>query len=437
MVNRFGRAAILALGLAVSVPAWAAESSDTTQKILDILRDKKEITEEQYQDLKKGSDSEFRVFWDKGPTFATNDGNYVIKFGSRLQNDWAVLVPNSSLNRQFTNIDGTETGTEFRRARIQLEGTFYKRLDFKMEYDFAGGDVAFKDVYLGAHDVPIVGRFRLGYFKEPFSLEQLTSDSHTTFMERALPSAPAFAPDRNTGLAFYHNFVDNRVLLASGVFREAGDSANTFGGNDEYNLTTRISGLPWYEDAGRKLVHLGFSHSHKFRHNYDFDFNQRPEAHLVPTLIDTNDFEVDGVDLIDPEFALVVGPFSLQSEYMAAFASTPGKNVSFTGYYVYVSYFLTGESRPYSMSSGAFDRPIPKANAFDGHGGIGAWEVGARYSSLDLTDEAIKGGELHDVTLGANWYLNPYFKVMLNYVYANRSAEGEANIVEARFQLDF
>ena len=37
----------------------------------------------------------------------------------------------------------------------------------------------------------------------------------------------------------------------------------------------------------------------------------------------------------------------------------------------------------------------------------GAWQVGARFSYLDINDKGIRGGQVCDWTLGLNWFLNP------------------------------
>jgi phosphate-selective porin OprO and OprP len=131
------------------------------------------------------------------------------------------------------------------------------------------------------------------------------------------------------------------------------------------------------------------------------------------------------MDLLVPELAVVVGPFTLQAEYFAAWVhdatfpiTPPATPVNrgtgfFQSCYVEALWFLTGEHRPYNRRTGAFWRVIPNENYFWVPGddgslfGRGAWQVGARYSFIDLTNKGIIGGEVHDLTLGLNWFLNP------------------------------
>jgi len=106
------------------------------------------------------------------------------------------------------------------------------------------------------------------------------------------------------------------------------------------------------------------------------------------------------------------------------------------GYYIQTSYFLTGEHRKYKPSAGSFSRVKPKEN-FSFGGGLGAWEVGLRYSGLDLDDGSISGGELDTITAGLNWHLNPNTRIMWNYVHADKDDVGEADMLLARLQIDF
>jgi phosphate-selective porin OprO/OprP len=180
------------------------------------------------------------------------------------------------------------------------------------------------------------------------------------------------------------------------------------GEEDEYNITARVTGLPWYEEKGGRLLHLGVSYSHKFGDGEDgatVRFRQRPEAHLSPVrFVDTTDISTDGVDLIAPEAALVFGAFSAQGEYFhASVDRANGSDVDFHGFYLYVSYFLTGEHRSYSKNKGAFDRVKPKQNfGLDKEKGWGAWEI-----------------------------------AMGNYIFADLDNVGETNIFQLRFQVDW
>jgi phosphate-selective porin OprO/OprP len=118
------------------------------------------------------------------------------------------------------------------------------------------------------------------------------------------------------------------------------------------------------------------------------------------------------------EAAGVYGPFSVQGEYnklhVDQYGAAPSGN--FDGYYVFGSFFATGESR--TFKSGVVDRVKPFNDFNPAAGKWGAIELLARYDVLDLTDHDIspldrKG---HTWTGAINWYLNPNLRVFLNYI---------------------
>jgi phosphate-selective porin OprO/OprP len=89
-----------------------------------------------------------------------------------------------------------------------------------------------------------------------------------------------------------------------------------------------------------------------------------------------------------------------------------------------LSWFLTGEHRPYDRRAGIHTR-MPVRDEFylvrSGRGrrwGLGAWELAARFSNITLNDKNIQGNNMTDFTAGLNWYLNPYSRVKINYVRA-------------------
>lgn len=472
--ERFARAAVLTCIVATmgAAQVWADEKR-VVDELLDILRANKQISEQQYRSLKQRADQErqqdrqqqaveptavqtptavlaeappptkppgetMRAYFKEGFNLETGDGKFKLNIGARVQLDWNVSDPGGAVKEQF-GLRGTPTGVEFRRARLSMAGLLYGIVDYKVEYDFAEGDPAFKDVYMGLKKVPVVQYIRVGHFKEPFSLEEMTSDDFVTFQERGLPNA--LSPSRNTGIAVMPVFFDERMTATTGGFHETDDFGYGYGSGQEYNLTSRVTGLPWYDAEAGNLVHLGFSYSHKFRDEAEISFSQRPESHLFPVrLVNTGDIVTDGVDLINPEFALVVGPWSLQAEYMHAFvAQADNPNPDFGGFYVFASYFLTeGDERRYRPAYGAFEKPLPKRDFGWGEGsGWGAWEVAARYSRLDLSSENVDGGAEDNISGQLNWYLNPNTKVGLNYVWAHLETVGDSNIVQGRFQVTY
>jgi phosphate-selective porin OprO/OprP len=391
------------------------------------------------------------VYWDDGLHIKTKDNTFEMKIGGRFQLDGAIIDPDDRTKEAFPDLSGNKG--EIRRARIYTSGTVYRNYDFKFQVDFAEWpDILYKDAYIDMKNIPYVGTIRVGHQFEPFSLEEETSTKYITFMERALPTL-AFDPRRNTGLLLFNTPLNRRLWWGVGAFKPVEDDRPfDLSGNSDWNLSGRIAGLPWFEDK-TKLLHLGLSYVHKFRsagteEDKRLNFSATPEAHLADELVNTGKLISDGADIINPELALALGPFSLQGEYFDARVDRDtGDNLNFSGFYVYASYFITGESRPYVASEASFGRVEPKRN-FDlkSGSGLGAWEVALRYSCIDLNDEDIQGGEEKNFTAGLNWYLNPNVRFMFNYIFAHVEdsdagtqflREGDTNIFQMRFQIEF
>lgn len=461
---------VLALAALLLAPAHAlaGEQRTVVEEILDILKARGQISDREYRELNERARKEeeqrraapapvaapsapaekpattvaaapedkstFRAFWKDGLRFENSDQTFKMRIGGRLQLDFAMFGPSGALQNDF-ELDSFESGVEFRRARLYTEGQIYEDFGWKFEYDFA--DQAFKDVFFEATNVPFVQQARLGFFKEPLSLEELTSDNFTTFMERGLPNA--FSPSRKTGIGTMMTFVDNRITWGAGVFRgDANNSGFGFGGEQAYDITTRLTALPWYEDNSN-LLYVGLGYSHQFRSNFEQTYSSRPEAHLVPSLVRA-EFVTDGNDLLDPAVALVMGPFSAQAEYIQTFVQGADgfDDPRFFGWYGFVSFFPTGENRGFRPEEAAFNRVYPKKNFGWGAGsGWGALEVALRQSQLNLNSAGVEGGRLNDTTFGLTWYLNPNMRVLANYVYSNRTPQSSANVYEWRVQVDY
>jgi len=370
--------------------------------------------------------------WKDGLRFTSEDKSVEISVGGFFQNDWTWQTADEELRADV----GEEfpDGTEFRRARLAVSGTFDETTEFKAEYEFAKGEAGLRDVYVGLKKLPVVGGVRVGHFKEPFSLQQLTSDRYLVFIERSL--ADVFAPARNTGIMLGDS--RNRATWYAGYFREADGFGNGSGGGDSHG-TARVTFLPW--DGGEDnshLIHLGIAGSLRNPPGDLLTFAARPETNLAPRVVSTGDVDATEEVLLGAEAAGIFGRFAVQGEFMQAMIDADlAGDPTFMGSYAEGSWMLTGEHRNYSRRSGTFDRMRPD-RPFKGAGsGPGAWELAARWSYLDLSDENVAGGEVTDLSGALNWYINSNFRLMTNYVHSEVEDSGSYDGFTTRFQCDF
>ena len=326
------------------------------------------------------------------------------------------------------------TGVEFRRVRLFNSGKLFGHTKYKLQLDYAGGNISYKDVWIELGGLPMDGSLRVGHFKEPFRLEALTSSKYITFMERALPIA--FAPERNTGAMYQLNLQD-KISVQAGIFRESDSYGNDKNATNNVNATARITYL--LMNHNDRLLHLGAAVSKRQNSDNTYGFSVRPENHLGTKLLTVSFENVDETNISGFEIAYISGPLSLQGEYVV---TTVSSNIDYelSGYFAQISYFITGESRPYKSSYTGFSRVKPINNY--GSNGNGAIELVARLSKMDLSKSNM--GTLDDTTIGINWYLNPNTRVMLNYVLADlRAGDGSGDVVttentiQCRVQIDF
>jgi phosphate-selective porin OprO/OprP len=373
------------------------------------------------------ADDDWSTKWSNGFKVESKDKKFKLKFGGRIQADYTFASGDSALE------DNLESGFEFRRARLFFSGTIYERVSFKAQYDFAGGETAVKDLWIGLDQD--WGQVRFGHFKEYFSLEEQTSSKYLAFIERSLP-IEAFSPGRNSGIGV-HGASGETLNWGVGAFYDA-DDFGVSTNEDNINITGRVGWRPIYEDDGKTLLHVALAASRKdIATGGTFRFRARPEAHFTTRFVDTKAFAADSSTLLGAEVAGVFNRFWFAAEYAQNSVDAPAVgDPTFDGYYAQVGYFLTDDYRRFKGEEGAFDRQKPNST-WGKDGGSGAWEIALRASSLNLNDAGITGGEQDNYTLAVNWYPNPATRLMLNFVKADITDVGDANFVIMRWQVDF
>jgi len=375
------------------------------------------------------------VKWSKGFKFESGDGNFKTHIGGRVYLD-AFAVSSSEFS--------VDDGVYFRTVRLAVKTLMYNRVEGKVQLDFSNGSdgVALKDVYLALLKVPGIGSLIGGHFKEPFSLQDLTSSRFVRTLERAAV-VQAFAPARNMGIGFRNNVADKRLYYAMGIFKKTGDFNDGGVGGEGWNVTLRVAGLAFRNKDKKTLVHVGGSFS--YRNTMSSQFRSRVDIGTGPRFLDTGAFDSDGEIRYGFEVAVVFRSVTFQAEWIATNVDAPASgDPSFSGWYTEIGWWITGETDNYKIANASFDRVSPgKGNFHDGEGGGGgAWQLIFRFETLDLNDGLIVGGVGDAYIVGVNWWLNPNVRLMFHVVYGDLSdgaPEGDGNLTvfEFRMQFDF
>jgi phosphate-selective porin OprO/OprP len=290
--------------------------------------------------------------------------------------------------------------------------------------------------------------------REPIGFERLTSTRWLNFMERS-PGSDSLTL-RSPGILVHNWSTNERVTWAFGFFHAQNDNFGFGVGDGQYAETGRLTWLPWYEEDGRQLLHVGFGATHRHLADDQITLHGRPSVRtepssMLPSLADTGTITGTTQEVLDVELAGVYGPWTFQSEYYCTFihdaetSSLPHLGTLFyQGAYVELLYFLTGEYRVYDRQSAVFDRVVPRRNfnIWSEERGWGAWQVGIRYGYLDLQNKGVNGATLNDIVLGLNWFLNPNTKFQWNLAIDHREStppgsSGWTYIFGSRLALDF
>jgi len=344
-----------------------------------------------------------------------------------------------------------------RRARINLTGEFAEQFDFKIEGDFEQSDAAITalksldlttgktttvsnstrtefsatDIFVNWHAYP-EANIKVGQWKAPFGLEQITPDTKLFIIERSLPTG-ALTPERQIGVQIWGKPLTNLwseqkdlVTYYAGIFNGNGRNFNT-NDNNNFMYVGRLELQPF------KGKLLGQEASLKLGGDV-LNSRDDPGTNIAPTgNLKVNaggslaSFTLPGADertAWSLDAWLNIGPFDLIGEYLSE--DVNGRTVNGvapgfagfdpSGWYVQGSYFI-----------------IPKK-----------LQAAVRWEELDPDQFADDG--IRSITGGLNYYIHgDAIKVMANYVHtwsdfraANpQFGDDQFNEVILRLQLMF
>ncbi|WP_437188099.1 OprO/OprP family phosphate-selective porin [Planctomicrobium sp. SH668] len=391
-------------------------------------------------------------------------------------------------------VGDAQDGTGFRRARLAVYGKVAEFTNYQLEMDFAtAGRPSFFDTWVSQSNVPYLNEVKVGQFCQPFSVDSLTGFRNLTFLERSLPFL-AFVPFRRIGAQSSMISDDEMTNFAFSVFRTGayqnaplGDNryGTDFGDIGGVSFSMRSTHLIQYDPHAddRYLWHIGGSYNFSMLGANDaplsttktpfYQTRVLPEfgplgysegsqsfgsAHSsTPSFIDSGRYPASHFNLAGLETVYQNGPWGVTSEYMVTAVDSDVGTIVYHGAYAQVAYRLTGEHRSYNKKTGTLTSLTPFADFIplkkDGIRGWGAWEVGARWSFVDIRNpDSLNGhylngtsrngnGILHDTTLGFTWFLNKHTKLQGNWIHCmlNNVEKGHstANLFVSRVQVDF
>ncbi len=298
-----------------------------------------------------------------------------------------------------------------RRARINLTGDFAENFDFKVEGDFENSDglnsgrTAFEatDIFVNWHQFA-EAQVKVGQWKAPFGLEQLTPDPSLIIIERSLPTG-AITPERQIGVQlwgqpFANIWPDGKDLLTyyAGIFNGNGRNTTV---NDNNNFmyvgrmeSTLFKSKMWGQDSYLKLGADVLNSRDDAGTNISQTLNL-----LVNADGSLSPFTLPGADertAWSVDAWLKLGPFDLIGEFFQEKVNgrtvngvPPGfANFTTDGYYVTAAYYL-----------------IPKK-----------LQAAVQWQDLNPGQKGSDG--IHSITGGLNYYIHgDDLKLMVNYIH--------------------
>ena len=426
--------------------------------------------------LPAGTPLKFEAYWNNGLFFRSPDKGFSAHVGGTIHYDGAWYTGGEAVQRFPNGVGRFSDGVNARRMRLYMEGSYYNNIDYKFEVEFmngfspngltgpvSGGTVSNSpgptDAWVTVKEVPFFGNVRIGNQKEWFSLEHLEGYRSLQYMERSylfdFSQATAFNNGFSPGVSTYRTWVNDRVFTAIGAYKNESDLIGFGLGDGNYAVTGRVAGLPVWMPEEQMYWHVGGAMSHRDPVGGQVRVRIRDSVRNAPfpllNLIgDTGNIDAKSQTLFNLETAAAYGPLTVSAEYTAnlingAHVGTGPDlgTVRYQGFYAQSMIFLTGEHRAWDPKIGAFKRVSPLKNLSLKDGTYGAFEVGARYTYLDLDDKGINGGRLNNATIGTTWYWNPNVRIQTNYDYLYRDggrnplAKGSIHGFGTRLAMDF
>ena len=368
--------------------------------------------------------------------FETKNKAFRMKLDNRIYTDLSFYLPTVSVdglsskpNKDMEEDDGKfrfDNGVSIRRARFAIKAELYEKWFAEFDLDFAYNEVEIKDMFLGYKFNEHIS-IQAGHFKEPMSMERLTSSRYLTANERPMP-VEMFAGGRRLGAAV--TAWGNHWWLSGGVFGQKVDilQKEKNRGSDGYGFTGRVGLSP--VDNNEWTVHLGGYASYRTpdalgAEDRLVEFRTFPESRTdhrrfvraeIPNVSHYATYGLEAAVRWNKLLAYGEYTFTNLSRYRLEDGQEIGlRNAEFNGWYATASYMILGKQRRYMPEDAEFAPVYQRRKG-------GCLEVSARASHVNLNDfheisSPITGGSAYAYSANLNWFPVPNVMLGLNYTF--------------------
>ena len=293
-----------------------------------------------------------------------------------------------SINADVNAQDATDLG----RLRLGVEGKLLKHFQYEVERDFRSTH-PWKDVFLDLNRIDDA-QIKLGKFKIPFGLDELTGSRNQDFVDRTL-TARDLAPGRDLGLMLHGRIFKEELSYQAGAFLHDGENSEA---------KTGVRGAPAY--AARltatplKNIHIGGA---IMTAGVPEGLNGLKEKGVTKVY-------VQGPRLrFGTEFQWETGPFSIQSEWVHVSEARDDQSIRETDLPARISrgWYLAGAWR--------INKPLQLVGRYEQVRFGSADPQGIPFSSPRAPTLPTQTDNIW--TGGVNWFLNPLARVQFNGVH--------------------
>ncbi|NOS98251.1 MAG: hypothetical protein HOP25_07255, partial [Methylotenera sp.] len=333
---------------------------------------------------------------------------------------------------------------ELRRARLGFKANFKDYYEGEVVADLTDGGAT---IDVGSLNIawwkPV--QFKMGIFKMPMNLEELTSSNNIDFMERSFVNG--LAPGKEIG-AMVHGTPFKGVTYALALSNGNGKTRENDLREDGKDIIGRVTAnFAEIMENKEMVMHAGASFSQGDQYlgsaataiGFGSARTEGRGATFMtgPSVTGLTNRTLDR-SRVGLEGAVAYGPFKAQAEWMKLnnqFATTGlSYDLDTSNWYAEALWAITGENYADAYKGGAFGALKPK-NDFNPSGFKGGlWEAGIRFSQFDASDYNVAGlatgaplavgvtagskgfAKADSWTLGLKFLPTANTRLMLNYV---------------------